>query len=508
MNVSRRGFVATGTGFLAASAARAEGQLPIASGPFHADWDSLKQYRCPEWFRDAKLGFWAVWGPECVPQQGDWYARNMYIEGHPQYEHHLKTYGHPSRFGYKDIIPLWTAEQWDPDRLMALYKSAGAKYFCVIAQHHDNFDCWNSKFHRWNAVNMGPKKDITGIWAKAARRLGLRLGVTEHLGASWDWFLVNKGADKKGPYAGVPYDGADTRYEDLYYPPHERSGRWYPANAPAWWQRRWFDRIQDLVDSYQPDLLYSDGGIPFFEVGRSLVAHFYNANMKWHAGKLEAVYNCKSMDSEYFQEGTCVQDVERGVMETIHELPWQTDTCIGDWYYKREIQYKTATTVITMLADIVSKNGNLLLNIPPRADGTLDDNELTVVRQMAAWMEINAECIFGTRPWKAFGEGPARVGGGYFNEGSQTPYTADDIRFTTKGATLYAIALAWPADGKLTIRTLGTGAGLYEREIAEVRLLGHPTPLQFKREAQALAVHLPETRPCDHAFVLKVTAQA
>ena len=195
-------------------------------GPFQPSWESLKQYRCPEWFRDAKLGIWAVWGPEAVPMQGDWYARQMYEEGSPHYTYHLAHYGHPSKFGYKDIIPLWKAERWDPDRLMALYKQAGAKYFCVIAQHHDNFDCWNSKFHKWNSVNLGPKRDIVGEWKKAADRYGLRFGVTEHLGASYNWYSVTKRADKAGPLAGVPYDGADPRFADLYHAGNKNAQGW------------------------------------------------------------------------------------------------------------------------------------------------------------------------------------------------------------------------------------------------------------------------------------------
>jgi alpha-L-fucosidase len=479
------------------------GAWPTGFGPFTSEWASLKQYRCPEWFRDAKLGIWAVWGPESVPQQGDWYARNMYREGEPQYEYHLEHYGHPSKFGYKDIIPLWTAERWDPEHLMGLYKKAGAKYFCVIAEHHDNFDCWNSKFQPWNSMNMGPKKDIVGAWARTARNHGLRFGVTEHLGATWNWWVVNKGADKKGPYAGVPYDGNDPKYQGLYLPPHEDSKEWYSTKAPDWWQQRWSNRIQDLVDSYQPDLLYSDGGIPFYEVGRSLVAHFYNTNMQKHGGNLEAVYNCKN-NPGYFEEGTCVEDVERGVMEGISPIPWQTDTCIGDWYYKQGIKYKSATTVVTMLADIVSKNGNLLLNIPPRPDGSLDDEELAILGQLAAWMETNAEAIFGTRPWNVFGEGPTHAKAGKFGEENGKSYTAEDIRFTTKGKTLFAIVLAWPEQGRLEVKSLGKDAGLLPHDPREVKLLGHTAPLKFRREPQALVVDLPKTKPCDHAYVLKI----
>ncbi len=505
MIVTRRGMLKAVAGLSSlGAAASAIAALPLDDGPFTSDWASLKQYRCPEWFRDAKLGIWAVWGPESVPEQGDWYARNMYIEGHPQYEHHLSHYGHPSKFGYKDIIPLWKAERWDPEHLMGLYQKAGAKYFCVIAEHHDNFDCWNSKFQPWNSVNKGPQKDIVGTWARTARRHGLRFGVTEHLGATWNWWVVNKGADKQGPYAGVPYDGNDPKYQDLYLPPHEDSKEWYSTQAPQWWQQRWFNRIQDLVDSYQPDLLYSDGGIPFHEVGRELVAHFYNTNMRRHAGKLEAVYNCKRMP-DYFQDGTCVEDVERGVMEGINPIPWQTDTCIGDWYYKQGIKYKSATTVLTMLADIVSKNGNLLLNLPPRPDGSLDDDELAILSQLADWMKVNAEAIFGTRPWKIFGEGPTKTKGGKFGEDNEKFYTAEDIRFTTKGGSLFAIALGWPENGRIAIKSLGRDAGLLAQDPEEVRLLGHAAPIAFRREPQALVVELPERKPCDHAYVLRIS---
>jgi len=200
----------------------------IEEGPFEPTWESLKQFRCPEWFNDAKLGIWAHWGPQAVPGAGDWYARNMYYEGHEQYKYHLENYGHPSKFGYKDIIPLWKAENFDPDALISLYKRAGAKYFAALATHHDNFDCWDSAYHRWNSVNMGPKKDIVGLWREAALKHGLRFAVTEHMVRCYNWFITNKGCDKEGPYAGVPYDGNDPAYEDLYFPPHDDSSIGYP----------------------------------------------------------------------------------------------------------------------------------------------------------------------------------------------------------------------------------------------------------------------------------------
>ncbi len=358
-----------------------------ASGPFQPTEESLKQYRCPDWFRDAKLGIWAVWGPESVPMQGDWYARKMYLPDDSTQKFHLANYGHPSKVGFKDIIPLWKAEKWDPDHLMSLYQKAGAKYFCMIAEHHDNFDCWNSKFQRWNSVNMGPKRDIAGDWQQAARKCGLRFGMTEHLAASWWFYSAAKGADKSGPLAGVPYDGADPRYADLYWTGNEHpQENFYCPHAPTAVKQAWFDRIGDMIDRYHPDLLYSDSPLPYpDEFGRKLVAHYYNDSRQQHSGKLEAVYNCKQ-DSQ----GMWVQDLKRGVMDKVSPLPWQTDTCIGDWYYDLNLakahRYKSATLILQMLADIVSKNGNLLLNFPPRPDGTLDDDELKILDGMAAWM--------------------------------------------------------------------------------------------------------------------------
>jgi alpha-L-fucosidase len=479
----------------------------IAEGLFQPTWDSLKQYQCPDWFRDAKFGIWAHWGPQCVPEEGDWYARNMYVEDSSQYKYHVEHYGHPSEFGYKDIIPLWKAEKFDPDRLMERYKKAGARYFVSMGVHHDNFDLWNSRYHKWNAVNMGPKKDIVGLWAAAAHKYGLRFGVSEHLERSYSWFNVNKGADKQGPKAGVPYDGNNSKYADFYFPPHEDTRKVYPANPPEWWKKQWYDRIQDLVDSYHPDLLYTDGGVPFGEVGRSLVAHFYNQNMKWHNGRLEAVYNIKNMKEhgDYF-EGIAVEDLERGTLKGIKAEPWQTDTSAGDWFYKRGYPYKTSAEIIHLLADIVSKNGTLLINFPQRPDGTLDAQEETILDDLAAWMPINGEAIFETRPWHVFGEGPNMLEGGHKREEGK-PFTAEDIRFTTKGETLYAIALGWPADGKLLVKSLAAGSGLYPRQIGKVELLGAREALKWNRNAEGLTVELPLQKPCEHAYALKITPQ-
>ena len=364
----------------------------------------------------------------------------LYEQGHPQYKDHLEHYGHPSKLGYKDIIPLWKAEKWDPDRLMALYKKAGARYFVSMGVHHDNFVLWNSTHHKWNAVKMGPHRDVVGDWQKAAKKHGLRFGVSEHLGASFTWWQDSHRSDKTGPLAGVPYDGADPQYQDLYHWPAAADDKgWYSKNPR--WHREWFSRIKDLVDQYHPDLLYTDGGVPFGnEVGLSMIAHLYNASASRNGGKADVVYTCKQKS-----EGGWVEDLERGVMPGIRPHPWQTDTSIGDWFYNRNWKYRGADWVIHMLVDIVSKNGNLLINVVQRPDGTLDPEVEKVLAEMAAWIAINGEAIYDTRPWLVYGEGPVRAKGGHFKE--DFTYTAKDIRFTSKGDhTLYAFALGWPAE--------------------------------------------------------------
>jgi len=494
---------ATSVVALGAAVTRAEqspaGALPVAAGPFEPTLDSLKQYKYPDWFRDGKLGMWAHWGPQAVPMAGDWYARNMYIEGQRQYKDHLERYGHPSEHGYKDIIPLWKAEKWDPDALMALYRKAGAKYFVSMGSHHDNFFLWNSKLHKWNAVNMGPKRDVVGDWQKAAKKAGLKFGVSEHLGASFTWFQPSHGADKTGPKAGVPYDGADPKHQDLYHFPAESGDKGWYGNNPKW-QRMWYERIKELVDSYQPDLLYTDGGVPFGnEVGRSMIAHLYNSSAARNGGKTEVVYTCKQKS-----DGMWVEDLERGVMPGIRPHPWQTDTSIGDWYYNKNWKYRGADWVVHMLVDIVAKNGNLLINVVQRPDGSLDPEALEVLDKMAAWIAVNGEAIYETRPWLVHGEGPVRAKGGNFKE--DFAYTANDVRFTTKGdKTLYAFIMGWPAEGKITIRSPAKFPEVTGK-ITDVSLLG-AGKVKWTHDAEGLTVELPAKQPCDYAVALKITGE-
>ena len=471
--------------------------LPVAPGPFQPTMESLTNYSCPEWFRDAKFGIWAHWGPQAVPMDGDWYARGMYEPGNKHYSYHTNHYGHPSEFGYKDIIPLWKAEKWDPDRLMQLYKKAGAKYFVSMGSHHDNFFLWNSKLHRWNSVNMGPKRDVVGDWQKAAKKYGLRFGVSEHLGASFTWFQSSHRADKTGPKAGIPYDGANSNYWDLYHFPAEPGDTGWYSKDPRWHQQ-WYKSIRELVDNYKPDLLYTDGGVPFAnEVGRSMIAHFYNQDAARHRGKTEAVYNCKQKS-----DGRWIEDLERGIMPRIDPYPWQTDTSIGDWYYNRDWKFRPVSWVIHMLVDNVSKNGNLLLNVVQRPDGSLDPEVETMLGQLADWNEIHSQAIFGTRPWLVYGESSVKVSGGAFKEDFK--YNAKEIRFTTKGSTLYAFALGWPEDRQITIRSLAKPPGQKVNNISSVSLLGYRGKVQWKQTADALVVTLPEKKVSEFTAALKI----
>jgi alpha-L-fucosidase len=482
-------------------------QLEITPGPFQATRESLASYEPPEWFRDAKFGIWAHWGPQSAIGDGDWYARNMYMEGSPQYKYHVEHYGHPSKFGYKDTIPAWKAENFDPEHLMGLYKKAGAKYFFSMGVHHDNFDMWNSKHTRWNAANMGPKKDIVGLWKQAATNHGLRFGVSEHLWITYKWFSTSHGSDKTGPLAGVPYDGANPQFADLYTSDQTVYTKlpWSEDGIPEAWRRHWYARISDLVNSYEPDILYTDGALPFEEYGLSVVANLYNLSARKHGGKTQAVYNSKH--PEDCASGTCVLDVERGVVDKIWPTAWQTDTCVGDWHYKRNIKYKSPKTVVDLLVDIVSRNGNLLLNFPLPSSGMLDPDELQILSEITKWMAVNGEGIYSTRPWKIYGDGPstklAAKPDAKFNEKHRKALTAEDVRFTTQGQTLYAFMMGWP-EKQAVISALGTNASPQFGKVVHVELLGHKANLKWTRDGDALKIQLPDEKPSDYAVTFKV----
>ena len=538
--LNRRKFLAGGVGLLAAGSAAMGQQGAYADssfaggpirGPFRPYWESLKAYRYPDWFRDAKFGIWAHWSPQCVPEQGDWYARGMYIQGNRQYEYHVKTYGHPSQFGYKDICHVWKAENWNPEELIRLYAKTGAKYFVALGNHHDNFDCWNSKYQPWNCVNVGPKRDIVGDWAKIARAHGLRFGVTYHAtpGRTWREFMpVRYGSDSSGPLKGVPYDGVMSKADG--------KGRWWDGMDPQQLNGRphskddpcpefvetFLLRVQDVIDKYNPDLLYFDdnsdwdfdrgGGAVWLgmpELTPHIMAYYYNADIRKNGGKLDAVFNIKNVPAPVIS--TLVRDFEMSQADAIQPNPWQTDACIGSWHYQRSLlenhRYRTPEAMVQLLVNVVSKNGNLLLNIPLPGHGRPDDDEMAFLDKFGGWMAINSEAIYSTRPWKIAGEGPTE-NAGTTPYGAAPRYAAGDIRFTTKGDALYAIALGWPADRKLTIKSLASGSPNYRGEIAKIGLLGSEANLVYSRGSAGVVINLPEKPPCDFAYAFKINPLA
>ena len=477
----------------------------IKEGPFEPTFESLRQFECPAWFKDAKFGIWSHWGAQSVPMYGDWYARHMYCDGSDQYRYHCRHYGHPSKFGYKDLVQLWKAERFDPDGLMALYVDTGAKYFVAQAMHHDHFFNYASKIHRWNSVNMGPHKDIVGMWKEAAQKYNLPFGITEHLGATFSWYGVNKGCDKEGPYAGVPYDGNDPEYEDLYLPNREhydpnnidKVDPWYTKNP--WWHERWFNVIKEVIDLYKPDLLYSDGPLPFgdgsYEAGLNIVAHLYNTSAANHNGINQAVYNQKDRRQEIYSVG--ILDIERSQEPDIKPEPWQTDTCVGNWFYDVRAIYKKPGHIIEMLVDIVSKNGNLLLNIPQKPDGTLDDECMYALKELAKWNKICANGIYGTHPFRISGEGTAKVFISGFKE-DEVQWTSSDFRFTQKDNTLYAFQMRWPDDNRAVIKSL-----MPNERVKSVKLLGVGN-VPFEQPFGTLVVNLPDRKPTEYVNCLAV----
>ena len=478
---------------------------------FEPSFESLRTYAAPEWFRDAKFGIWSHWGPQSVPMFGDWYARNMYIQGQPQYEYHLRHYGHPSKFGYKDICALWKAENFDPDALADKYWKAGARYLMTQGTHHDHFFNYGSKINRMNSVNVGPGKDILALWKKAADRLGMPFGISEHLGASFSWWRVNKGCDKTGPYAGVPYDGNDPAYADFYHANQEHYREdpdsfapWYTSNESFrdYWQRC----IGEMIDLFHPDLLYTDGVLPFgehwdlpfkapeeYRRGLETVAKLYNTSIDDH-GENRAVYLQKDRRPEIFKVG--VLDIEKSQLPGIMPDPWHTDTCIGNWFYDVHSPYKQPEQIIEMLVDIISKNGNMLLNILQLPDGTIDEEADFILQKIGEWFAVNSEAVYGTRPWRVFGEGDTRVKIDGFTE-EKTAWNRSDIRYVQKGGAVYAFLMGAANGETVALRSFA------DQEIRSVELLG-VGPVPFVQEYGILLVRLPDRLPSLCANTLKI----
>jgi alpha-L-fucosidase len=473
--------------------------LTVAAGPFPADWNGLSRlYTVPDWWREAKFGAWAHWDPQSMPEQGDWYARGMYIQGNRQYDYNLKTFGHPSEYGYKDIAYNWIIDRWNPSELMDLFVEMGARYFVAMGVHHDNFDCWNSAYQPWNSVNVGPKVDIVGTWEKEARKRGMRFGIGFHNtpGRTWGQFMtVRYTSDKTGEMKGVPYDALQTILEgkgkwwegmdpvDLYGPVHDKKD---PLLSPFANQFMW--RIDDAITKYQPDLIYFDehAGDSQMDLGvrmglgflaPQLIANFYNKSLKWNKGKMEAVINLKGVGGRYnsFQNNpellpqvdrSLVKSTEAIIESEIMAYPFQTETSIADWHYMTGQKYMDAKKAIELLMQNVSRNGTMLLNITQHGRGDLDPQVTRFCKDIGVWLKINGEAIYGSRPFEVYGE--------------------NTVCYTRNNGKVYAALMDYQG-GTISLKALSSG-GATLGKVSKVEMVGSDEALTFIQNDQGLTV--------------------
>jgi alpha-L-fucosidase len=478
--------------------ARAEETKPtagsIAPGRNDPAQKPVTQHPVAEWFRDAKFGIYFHWGPYSVPAyENEWYSRNMYVKGSAAYKYHVAKYGGPEKFGYKDFIPQFTAEKFDADEWADLFERAGARFAGPVAEHADGWSNWDSKLTPWNAARMGPKKDITGLMAAAVRKRNMKFLATFHHQWLWGWY----------PTMDKTVDCCKPEYSGLYGPavPPSAFDRNNPLPSTAFCDL-WLAKVNEVVDKYQPDLIWFDSRLSIIgeRYRQDMLAHYYGKEPSW--GKC-VVVTCKNGD---LPAGASVLDLERGRMEKLADAPWLTDTaiCNRSWCHIQDPDYKSAKTLVHTLIDIVSKNGCLLLDICPTAQGEIPQPQRERLLEMGKWLKVNGEAIYGTRPWKVFGEGPTQVKGGHFNEDAASRYTASDIRFTTKGGVLYAMALGCLPDGiPITIKSLSLPAG----KVSDVGLLGCPHKIQWKQTTDGLIVTLPTHSASELAYALRISWQ-
>jgi alpha-L-fucosidase len=470
-------------------------------GPFRANWESFHKYEVPEWYKDAKFGIFIHWGVYSVPAFGnEWYPRNMYRRGSEEYKHHLASYGPQDKFGYKDFIPMFKAERFDPAAWAELFRKAGAKYVVPVAEHHDGFALYDSGLSDWTAAKMGPHRDVIGELGKAVRAAGLHFGVSSHRVEHNFFFDVGR---------AIPSDVNDAKYAAFYGPAHA-----WLANAAGTplsndftyvssaWADDWLARATELVQKYRPEIVYFDWwiGQPLLRPNLTrFAAYYYNDSLR--RGDHIGVINYKDYAMPDYAG---VLDVERGELGDTRPLYWQTDTSVSNksWGYIKDDTFKSSEFVIHELIDIVSKNGNLLLNIGPRSDGVIPEEAQQVLLDVGSWLDVNGEGIFGTRPWRTYGEGPTKVMPGAFHDTDRVSYTSEDFRFTTRSNTLYAIGMAWPANSEAVIRSLAQRSGT--QQVRAVSLLGSDVRVRFEQGADGLRVHLPAQAPTKHAYVLRI----
>lgn len=473
---------------------------------YEPTWSSLRDHTTPAWLRESKFGIYTHWGvysvPACGPN-GTWYAHNMYRPGNSQYEHHAKTYGPASEFGYKDFIPMFTAEKFDAAEWAALFKASGAAFAGPVAEHHDGFSMWDSQVNEWNAARMGPKRDIVGELEKAIRAEGMRFMIALHHAEQW-WFYPHWRAD---------CDVSNPEYAGLYGPmhnldglqkgpiPQQRMREWYWQDRPTEaFLNFWRSKSHELIDNYRPDLIWFDFGINFVleEYRKELLAHYYNKEKEWDR-ELAVTYKGHDLGT-----GTALIDYELGRMDQLTHYDWITDTSVDDqgaWSYVPDAGFKKVATLVHNLIDNVSKNGYLLLNVGPKADGTIPAGAKECLVGMGKWLQVNGEAVFDTMPWLSYGEGPTKMeSSGMFSEQHEVAYTAEDFRFTCRDNLLYATCLGWPGKA-VTIRAMKK---LYPGEIESITMLGVERELEWSMTDDGLEIEPPAEKPCEDAFVFKI----
>ncbi|QBG47654.1 alpha-L-fucosidase [Verrucomicrobia bacterium S94] len=477
--------------------------LTAGAEKFEPTWDSLRQYECPEWFQDAKFGIYAHWGVYSVPGapgNSDWYGRNMYKAGHPNRRFHEEHYGPLDEFGYKDFVPMFTGEKFDADEWAELMVEAGARFGGPAGEHADGFSMWASKVNPWNAVDMGPKRDVVGELEKAVRKRGLKYVVSLHHSWLWGWFPTwQKGTDCADPANASLYGPKVPETAQQLKKAKGRSNGALPLPYPEW-EQVWLEKVKEVVEGYSPDLLWFDNRVRILSenIRQEMLAFAYN---KADAREQEFVLTFKRPD---FPLGVGTVDLERSRMPEIYPEPWLTDTSIspGTWSWSRDIEYYSTDRLIHDLVDIVSKNGCLLLNIAPHPDGSIPAEQRRILREMGAWLKLNGEAIYESRPWIYYGEGPTETKVGHLADRHFDGFTEQDIRFTERDGQLYAIAFGWPASGTLSIETFGRA--FYNTEIKGVELIGHRGGLKWERKTFSLDIRLPKRKPCEHAFVFRI----
>jgi alpha-L-fucosidase len=470
-------------------------------GPYRPDWETLQKYEIPQWYKDAKYGIFIHWGVFSVPGiANEWYPRNMYQLKEPEFQQHIKKYGPQDKFGYKDLIPLFRAEKWDPRDWAKLFKAAGARYVIPVAEHHDGFAMYDSALSDWSAAKMGPRRDVIGELAGAVRAEGMHFGTSFHR-AEHDWFFDGGRTFRS--------DVNDPRYAGLYGPAHTWLQDPHQVLMNDWtyvspeFANDWLARAAEIVEKYKPEVMYLDwwAGQPNYRPNVTRFASFYYNFSAQH--RIPAVIDVKDYALDWHAGA---RDFERGMKESIEEQHWQTDTSISNisWAYLEHDDFKTPEFLVHQLIDIVSKNGNLLLNIGPRPDGTIPDEVRSSLLEIGAWLKLNGEAIYDTTPWKSYGEGPTQIRAGFGHDKDTNPYQASDFRFTQKGQTLYAIEMARPADGRALIGSLGSKRLSPGLQIARVELLGSSARLDWRQTEDALEVKLPDSLPGKYAYVFRI----